>query len=56
MHAAVSSLNSSLKLNPSSPKKRFDASRSFTGRFTKIMRGIGWLLSFAAYGPSTRRV
>jgi hypothetical protein len=38
MQVAVSSENSGLKSKPSSPKNFFEASRSLTGRFTKIIR------------------
>lgn len=40
MHAAVSSVNVGLNVNPSAEKKSFDFFRSLTGKLTKIWRGI----------------
>jgi hypothetical protein len=44
MHAAVSSVNCGLKVKPSLPKNSIDWGRFLTGRLTKIIVVIAFLL------------
>src|SRR5882762_835352 len=51
-HAAVSSVNCGLKVQPRALKKSIDLSRSFTGRLMKIL--VLTIATFVKFKPRTR--